>query len=453
MTIAANLHIPYKIVMGEDNIHSLHGSDKIGKAIILTAVMNDISTLRLLNKLETLLYTKVLLIDIMATSFNAKNQFYKHLSRINPRSSLMSNLLLLTVLSDNYRHFLNVAFEDNGIQMVQNFRQLKRLKTIAITDAQHNNDSLEYWPNAKVLSQYFSSTTTSSDDKMSQLYLSDINHKNFTYKWLKACSSLNFFNINDNRHICQHQEQIIENCWLYLRNEQRKVNQREISAEHLIKDLRKLFTQHLCRKQTLYDEQSSTVTKTKTPTTTATATTTTTAAFENIKRDQQLIANLPNKPANASQPRKHQQQHQRHVPKYDFIVLDVVLTDDGVYGNGDSNTSQYNRINNTSSNNLLNAFNWRPLLILELHEINLKTYITHSIQPGFDDWLLVTNVQLWHCNTICWIIIAVCVGFLLFTVVASVAAGITLRDFMLIWDLVRGTCIFGDREESRIADS
>uniref|UniRef100_A0A1A9VGW6 guanylate cyclase n=1 Tax=Glossina austeni TaxID=7395 RepID=A0A1A9VGW6_GLOAU len=450
MTIAANLHIPYKIVMGEDNIHSLHGSDKIGKAIIVTAVMNDISTLRLLNKLETLLYTKVLLIDIMATSFNAKNQFYKHLSRINPRSSLMSNLLLLTVLSDNYRHFLNVAFEDNGIQMVQNFRQLKRLKTIAITDSQHNNDSLEYWPNAKVLSQYFSSSTTNSDDKMSQLYLSDINHTNFTYKWLKACSSLNFFNINDNRHICQHQEQIIENCWLYLRNEQRKVNQREISTEHLIKDLRKLFTQQLCRKQTLYDEQSSTVTKTKTTTTAKT----TTAEFENIKRDQQLIANLrefidffnfydflianilANKPANASQPRKHQ--HHRHVPKYDFIVLDVVLTDDGVHSNGGSNTSHYNRINNTSSNNLLNAFNWRPLLILELHEINLKTYITHSIQPGFDDWLLVTNVQLWHCNTICWIIIAVCVGFLLFIVVASVAAGIALRNYLLKKRLSKG---------------
>uniref|UniRef100_A0A1A9W1L4 Guanylate cyclase n=1 Tax=Glossina brevipalpis TaxID=37001 RepID=A0A1A9W1L4_9MUSC len=439
MTIAANLHIPYKIMMGEDNVHSLHAPDKIGKAIILTAVMNDISTLRLLDKLETLLYTKVLLIDIMATSFNAKNQFYKHLSRINPRSSLMSNLLLLTVLSDNYRHFLNVAFEDNGIQMVQNFRQLKRWKTVATTtDSQYNNGSLDNWSNEKALLQNY--TSSSDDSTTNQPYLSEINNTNFTYKWLKACSSLNFFNINENHDICQHQEQIIENCWRYLRNEQRKANQRDISVEHLIKDLRTLFTQQLCRKQTLHDGQSTI--------TTITTITTATTTFQNTKRDQQLIANLrefidffnfydflianilANKPTNASQPRK--QQKQRHVPNYDFIVLDVVLTDD------DGNNSQYNRINNTSSNNLLNAFKWRPLLILEQHEINLKTYITHSIQPGFDDWLLVSSVQLWHCNTICWIIIAVCVGFLLFTVAASVAAGIALRNYLLKKRLSKG---------------
>ena len=94
--------------------------------IIITAAMNDGTISRLLSLLESLVHTKVLLINIVATSFNAENRFYKYLTRINPESQLMSNLLLLTILSDNYRYFLNVAFDDNnGIQMVQNFRQQK----------------------------------------------------------------------------------------------------------------------------------------------------------------------------------------------------------------------------------------------------------------------------------------------------------------------------------------
>ncbi|XP_023159489.1 AF4/FMR2 family member 4, partial [Ceratitis capitata] len=129
LAIAANLHIPYKIEIGED-IRDMHALDKIGHAIIVTADMNDASTLHLLTQLAGLQHTKVLLIDVVATSFNAENNFYKNLARINASSELMSNLLLLTVLSDKYRHFLKVAFEDNGIGLVQNFRQMRRWKAM-----------------------------------------------------------------------------------------------------------------------------------------------------------------------------------------------------------------------------------------------------------------------------------------------------------------------------------
>ncbi|GBP04743.1 hypothetical protein EVAR_72124_1 [Eumeta japonica] len=103
--------------------------------------MNDVTTLRLISLLEPLMHTKVLLIDIVATSFNAENRFYKYLTLMKPESHLMSNLLLLTILSDNYRYFLNVAFENNDIEMVQNFRQQKLWQAKDKNKEHHHN-----WP-------------------------------------------------------------------------------------------------------------------------------------------------------------------------------------------------------------------------------------------------------------------------------------------------------------------
>lgn len=91
--------------------------------------------------------------------------------------------------------------------------------------------------------------------------------------------------------------------------------------------------------------------------------------------------------------------------KYDFMVLDIVA---------DATRSTYK---------------WRPLLILE-HGLGagaLGVYITHSIQPGYDEWLLVSSIKMWHCGAICWTIAAICMGLLVIVVAASVAVGIAVR--------------------------
>ncbi|XP_054081822.1 uncharacterized protein LOC128919950 isoform X2 [Zeugodacus cucurbitae] len=136
------------------------------------------------------------------------------------------------------------------------------------------------------------------------------------------------------------------------------------------------------------------------------------------------------------------------IPKYDFIVLDVV------HENATANNNNHNNSNKSSvaTNAAMLVFNsgvktdtsnstadavstasidsikWRPLLILEQHEINSNTYFTHSIQPGYDEWLLVSTAQLWQCGAICWTIVAICIGLLLIIVAASVAAGIAMRS-------------------------
>lgn len=101
------------------------------------------------------------------------------------------------------------------------------------------------------------------------------------------------------------------------------------------------------------------------------------------------------------------------IPKYDFVVLDIVRDVP------------------------LAIYKWRPLLILESDKRGWEngsagggaagSYITHSVQPGYDEWLLVSSVQLWQCGAICWTIVAICVGLLVIIVAASVAAGIAMR--------------------------
>ncbi|XP_033149896.1 retinal guanylyl cyclase 2 isoform X1 [Drosophila busckii] len=101
------------------------------------------------------------------------------------------------------------------------------------------------------------------------------------------------------------------------------------------------------------------------------------------------------------------------MPQYDFVVLDIVV---------DATLASY-------------SYRWRPLLILELSQ---RSYMTHSIQPGYNEWLLLSNAKMWHCGAICWTIVAICIGLLIIIVAASVAAGIAVRNYFVRKRLSKG---------------
>ncbi|XP_030563952.1 uncharacterized protein LOC115764844 [Drosophila novamexicana] len=303
LAIATNLHIPYRIEIG-DTIRDLHEQEKAGKAIIITAPLNDESTLRWLATgkwAEQDQHTKVLLIDIVASSLNVEHRLYKYLARINaatgngngngnsngndngssipqlPVSGLVtSNLLVLTLLSDKHRHFLNAA--GIGMAMVHNFRT--PASGHAVNGVETPMEALA--------------------------------HQNASLNKLRPF--MNLFSLYD------------------------------------------LLLSHIAAGS-------------------ATAAT----------------------------------------PKYDFLVLDIVV------------------------DAALATYKWRPLLILEGGKgAGHGSYITHSIQPGYDEWLLVSSVQMWHCGAICWTIAAICMGLLVIIVVASVAAGVAVRNYFLRKRLSKG---------------
>lgn len=281
-------------------------------AIIITAPLNDESTLRWLRQGEWARqqHTKVLLIDIVASSLNVEHRFYKYLARIGaatngnanrnrngnangnvngngngsgngsmPQSPpaavsglVSSNLLVLTLLSDKHRHYLNASDMVDAMAMVRNFRAPAS----------------------------YASAMEREEEKMRM----------------------------------------------------------ETGSPQQLRPFMNLFS--------LYDF---------------------------------LLSHIGSRNGGGSD------SSNATMAKYDFMVLDIVA---------DATRTTYK---------------WRPLLILE-HGLGagaLGVYITHSIQPGYDEWLLVSSIKMWHCGAICWTIAAICMFLLVIVVAASVAVGIAVR--------------------------
>lgn len=299
---------------------SLSLSPSLSLAIIITAPLNDESTLRWLRQGEWARqqHTKVLLIDIVASSLNVEHRFYKYLARIDaatngnanrnrngnangnvngngngsgsgsgngsmPQSPpaaavsglVSSNLLVLTLLSDKHRHYLNASDMVDAMAMVRNFR---------------------------APASYASSPSP-------------------------------------------------------MEREEEEAMQMEAGSPQQLRPFMNLFS--------LYDFLLSHIGS----------------------------SNGSDSGSNAT------------MAKYDFMVLDIVADAKG------------------------STYKWRPLLILE-HGLGagaLGVYITHSIQPGYDEWLLVSSIKMWHCGAICWTIAAICMFLLVIVVAASVAVGIAVR--------------------------
>lgn len=437
--------------------------------------MNDASTLHLLTQLVGLQHTKVLLIDVVATSFNAENNFYKNLARINGSTELMSNLLLLTVLSDKYRYFLKVAFEDNGIGLVQNFRQMRRWKAMT-TDGKilnwpmHLDSSVTRALQAREEAMIAEEFLGNNEKTATTTSTTTVRPTRDTLAAFDDCPQLSGLNFVE---ICPNIENVTGQCVQFLQQNHNDNNTTRNGK--LLQQLRILLKQ-LCHIHPVTGHNSAEQ-----------------ARIANLRNfidffhfydfiitsvRQQLAAqatksNLSEiKHANVSTAKRNKNRNgnagvagsnddidtaagviSAPMPKYDFIVLDVVHENTSTNNNNHNNNHNNNNNNDNSSvatnaaivdysggvnadtnstsktmpTASIDSIKWRPLLILEQHEINSNTYITHSIQPGYDEWLLVSTAQLWQCGAICWTIVAICIALLLVIVAASVAAGIAMR--------------------------
>ncbi|XP_050317118.1 uncharacterized protein LOC126751150 [Bactrocera neohumeralis] len=484
LAIAANLHVSYKIEIGDD-IRDLRAQDKIGRAIIITADMNDASTLHLLTQLVGLRHTKVLLIDVVATSFNAENNFYKNLARINGSAELMSNLLLLTVLSDKYRYFLKVAFEDNGIGLVQNFRQMRRWKAMTTDGKRGAEASILNWPMhldssvTRALQEHEEAMAAetfvgNNEHTATTTSTTTVQPTRDTLAAFDECPQLSGLNFVE---ICPNIENVTGHCVQFLQQNHNDNNATRNGK--LLQQLRTLLKQ-LCHIHPVTGHTRAEQ-----------------ARIANLRNfidffhfydfiitnvRQQLAAHAtkpnPSKIKQANVPTAKRNKNQNgsagvaggsddidtpagvisaQMPKYDFIVLDVVHENATANNNNHNNNSKSSVTTNAAivdfndgvnadtnatadaeSTASIDSIKWRPLLILEQHEINSNTYITHSVQPGYDEWLLVSTAQLWQCGAICWTIVAICIGLLLIIVAASVAAGIAMRNYFLRKRLSKG---------------
>lgn len=77
--------------------------------LIITSPLNSPDTLELLNQLMVCNHSKILLIDIVGAIFHKQSEFYRNIARDRDRW-LANNLLVLTMLTDKLKRFLNATF-------------------------------------------------------------------------------------------------------------------------------------------------------------------------------------------------------------------------------------------------------------------------------------------------------------------------------------------------------
>ncbi|CAD7093031.1 unnamed protein product [Hermetia illucens] len=368
LAIAANIHIPFRLNIDIVPIDALATDDKTGRAIIVTSPLDHPSTLATIHKLHMLNNTKVLLIDTVATSFNTAHSFYRGLSDIPKTSRLTSNILVLTILSDRYRRFLQIAFKDRGIELVRNFRRVKRqptregnpsIRAHSISDNGNQNRVQNSSDEIHQKCPIFDYSTISKEN--ASVWCGDI------IETLNKGCQLHPRVVAEVESIC--------NTTFYLTKRNNAINDNGISDSHI----------RSSRNSANGSEPDSKLTR----------------LMENFYLFDFLLSSM-------------QGVEEARAPNYDFVVVDFQR--------------------NFSYNN----FTWRPFLILERNDIDLMSYTSHPILPGYNDWLLDGRVNLWKCEAVCWLVISICAICLICIIIGSVALGIGVRNYLLRKRLSKG---------------
>ncbi|XP_063708957.1 uncharacterized protein LOC134837507 [Culicoides brevitarsis] len=102
LAIAANLHVPYRIKLGVDNLDAIHVKDHNKKVIIVCSPLNSVTTSRILRRYKDLQHANILLIDIIGSVFNTENEIYTY--------NKHHNIFVLTILSEKFKNLLNTTF-------------------------------------------------------------------------------------------------------------------------------------------------------------------------------------------------------------------------------------------------------------------------------------------------------------------------------------------------------
>lgn len=425
--------------------------------IIITTPLNSHETLTILNHLKIYNHSKIVIIDILGTVFNIKNDFYKNLNE-NKQKWLTNNLFVLTTLTDKFKRFLHATFTNEYKQMynepADEIDDLKINEIIWNVDA-INNKNLTTSPQStyEQLNKRFKRDEI--EDTAIQLIIKMLNDNDVDDSFIDIIKNVNslmemniklddsssieiimhklisdtcdnanekYPNNNSNINLTKFCANLIFNklkCKLILNNDKFDVNEMTINRElkswckyfknktidqnasdeinTINENLLNLIPNHNQTKFSeffnLFDFIVTTLTSME--------------IIDSINLDN-LTSTTPSSssplsvsPASSSS----SSPASVHTNAYDFCVLDFQLTQI------EANTTT--------------TFVWRPFLFLK-QQVNQNQYITHPLLSSFN-WIYESPNQFWACGILCWILAGLLLLFFICVVVASVSIGITIR--------------------------
>lgn len=441
--------------------------------------MNSHETITILNHLKIYNHSKIVIIDILGTVFNIKNDFYKNLNE-NKRKWVTNNLFVLTTLTDKFKRFLHATFTNEYKQMyneptdeIDDFRWEKMMQPENPTSAINNKisantkqstheqlnkrfkrDEIENAATKliiKVLNDSFDGDFIDLIDNVNNTvdnkvkwndgsFIEIIMHKLIN----DTCDNANgkYPNNNSNLNLNKLCANLIFNklkCNLILNHGKRDAD--EATIKHALKSWCQYF-------------HNKTVDRN---------------ANDEINRiNENLLHLIPN---------HNQTKFSEFFNLFDFIVTTLTsmeIIDSINLDNSTSTAATKTTLSSSSTTttvptipsstlspsslsptfsssslsftpptnaydfcvldfqltqidtNGTTSFVWRPFLFLK-QQINQNKYITHPLLAGFNHWFYESPRQFWACGILCWILAGLLLLLFVCVVVASISIVITAR--------------------------
>ncbi|XP_053691117.1 uncharacterized protein LOC128739646 [Sabethes cyaneus] len=448
LALAANLHIPYRIIAdaGEIAFTKLRQRDTSGSVIIVCSSINSPQTINAINQLRSLRKTKMLLLDTVGTIYDSNNRLYRGILRDGTLdgTELGRNLLVLTILTD---HFKQVLLRIHGVDL-SDYRHInERLLKIRLDDnvAASDNDEAGAFESA---SWDGNRTTAGGGDEW---LLSEENrprHDKAKFEYLLNSTSLtssdcdfNYLltdtnslhdelqNLASDRLRCQALlesycdfEDIENSNYLNLSvwnsssdyiNASVVLNNSVNLERKMRKDTRSREIERFCsllnlnqNQLVLPDNQNLNVDRVEASLTLSSKRL---IFSEHFYLYDYILAIVHDQ--------THRQPHRRQRTfQFDFIVFDL------------KNISNHRT-----------TIVWRPFLILRQDQLNRQMFSMHPVQPGYSDWIIETTIEsIWICGLLCWSAIAITIFLIVSIVFGSVVFSIAVRNYLLKNRLSKG---------------
>lgn len=387
--------------------------------------MNAPETMAILDHLQTLNRSKILIIDITGAVLNNQNEFYRSLNT-HQGKGLSNNLLVLTTLSDKFKRFLNQTFS-NEYKRIYEESKLADLDPTAANGANH------------------SAANASTNSPGSGISWTELNAGAAERLLIKLITSDNQTDLDESRVATNRSDDATDPADQLFHRIQKFLNKScgESCANVISSKLNCEKYFGIAKSFNSTDEMEFMC-----------------EYLVNMMAPNQSIGGRQRLLSSQRKQRRRRRRRRWTTPAVADVVANVLLNqnDEIVFGEyfalfdfvattlsvdaangGDrtlnaSNTYDFILLDFKLASNAVNEtmFVWRPFLILQQSQLNQQLFTTHPLLPGYHHWLLDNSIRFWNCGIICWIFAGVFCLLLICILMASITVGIAVRYVILI---------------------
>lgn len=430
--------------------HSIFLSAAYISVLIISTSINSPETITILNRMENYTQTKTLLIDVTGAIFNKRNDFFRQPINADRQTKnqnyTKSHLFVLTILTEKLKQFLNNSLNSDFLKV---FNQSERDNNMMMVDEKPPTTHVSVPPSSSARqSLQFSGRQKRYDNGFDDAIIELI--RNYTAA-IQQNSKINLSTLlssaqvrtaaasngNGSRSsssvvVAKLEQSLVDMC--AGKRCENSINSDISICENIFKSNRSIANEvikSVCEQLTATNHNANNRSRNGAPLLNVRHT-------KNRKRNaagyEQLNEQQPPSPVSFGE----------FFSLFDFIAATMLndATNNGF--NTTSSTAANGSIpikfdfivldfHTIVANRSIETIEWRPYLVLQQNQINQRLFTTHHVMSDvttssdYNDWILSQTNMWWSCGAQCWSITTFAMVIFIFSIVASVAVGISVR--------------------------